>query len=312
MARDRRGEQGRTQVLRTFRALLSCVLLVAATALFTAETAHADQKGAKCKTRDQYGRCLVWVTVPAKLTKPDRPQYQRGPATVCRSGGKTIPCTKDGGFWLIKYECYAKRVKNPPPKSHPAWEGHKRGALYTCTYPGDPVDTGVVIWLPTAPNLPPPDPELLAQSAVAAMDLQAIKIGIVPEDKPGRVGLVGLPTWMWVADRGPSTWGPITRSASERGYSVSATARVERVVWAMGDGEVVVCRKPGIPYAARFGERSSPECGYRYTEQGRYTVQAASYWLVTWRGMGQSGEIRFQLTSQTRIAVGELQLIRTR
>ena len=144
------------------------------------------------------------------------------------------------------------------------------------------------------------------------MDLQAIKIGIVPEDKPGRIGLVGLPTWLWVADRGPSTWGPITRSASERGYTVSATARVERVVWAMGDGEVVVCRKPGVPYAARFGKRSSPECGYRYTEQGRYTVRAASYWVVSWRGMGQSGEIRFQLTANTRIAVGELQLIRTR
>src|SRR5687768_510469 len=115
MAGDRRGEQGRTQVLRTFRTLLSCVLLVAAAALFAAETAHADPKGAKCKTRDQYGRCLVWVTVPAKLTKPDRPQYQRGPATVCRSGGKTIPCSKDGGFWLNKYECYANRVKNPPP-----------------------------------------------------------------------------------------------------------------------------------------------------------------------------------------------------
>jgi hypothetical protein len=80
----------------------------------------------------------------------------------------------------------------------------------------------------------------------------------------------------------------------------------------MGDGEVVVCRTPGIPYAAKFGKQSSPECGYRYTEQGRYTVRAASYWVVVWRRMGQSGEIRFQLTSQTRIAVGELQLIRTR
>ena len=110
----------------------------------------------------------------------------------------------------------------------------------------------------------------------------------------------------------PRSCGSHQRSASERGYTVSATARVERVVWAMGDGEVVVCRKPGIPYEKRFGERSSPECGYRYREQGRHTVRAASYWVVTWRGMGQSGEIRCQLTADTRIAVGEFQLIRTR
>jgi hypothetical protein len=80
----------------------------------------------------------------------------------------------------------------------------------------------------------------------------------------------------------------------------------------MGDGQVVVCRKPGIPYAAKYGKKSSPECGHRYSKQGRHTVRAASYWVVTWRGMGESGTIRFHLTAETRIVMGEWQVIRTR
>ena len=199
-------------------------------------------------------------------------------------------------------------MHNPPPRSHAVWENHKDGALYVCTDPTDP--TGApVIWLPTAPNVPPPDPRLLAQSAILSMDLHAIRIGIVPEDKPDRVGVIGLPTWMWVADRGQSTWGPITRSASERGYSVSATAKVDRVVWSMGDGATVVCRKPGTAYADRFGKRSSPDCGHTYGRQGRYTVRATSYWVVDWAGMGQSGTIRFDLTEDTQIVMGEVQVL---
>ena len=64
-----------------------------------------------------------------------------------------------------------------------------------------------VVWLPTSPQLPPPDPRVLALRAVAAMDLQAIRIGIVPEDKPGRVGVIGLPTWMWAGRPGSAHVG---------------------------------------------------------------------------------------------------------
>ena len=52
---------------------------------------------------------------------------------------------------------------------------------------------------------------------------------------------------------GDHTWGPITRTASAGGYTVSATARVDRVVWTMGDGSTNVCRKRGTPYADTYG-----------------------------------------------------------
>ena len=61
------------------------------------------------------------------------------------------------------------------------------------------------------------------------MNLRPISIGIVPEDRPGSVGLVGMPVWLWAASPGPAqSWGPITRSASAGGVTVTATAKVQQ------------------------------------------------------------------------------------
>ncbi|WP_238154419.1 hypothetical protein [Ornithinimicrobium sufpigmenti] len=141
------------------------------------------------------------------------------------------------------------------------------------------------------------------------MDLQAIEIGIVPEQGPGRVGLIGLPTWMWVQDLDGSTWGPITRTASSGPWSVSATGQVDRIEWDMGDGTVVVCTTPGTPYEDRFEDLDSPDCGHRYQEQGYYPVTATSYWVITWAGMGQSGTIELDLVREGQIVMGEAQVL---
>jgi hypothetical protein len=116
---------------------------------------------------------------------------------------------------------------------------------------------------------------------------------------------------MWVQTPDARTWGPVTRSVSTGGFTVTATARVDRVVWSMGDGEQVVCRTPGTAYADRFADRSRPDCGYRYVEQGERQVEATSYWQVEWSGIGQSGVIGLELTAQTQIVVGELQVLVT-
>ena len=77
----------------------------------------------------------------------------------------------------------------------------------------------------------------------------------------------------------------------------------------MGDGSTVVCRKPGTPYADRFGKRSSPDCGHTFTRQGAYTVRATSYWVVTWAGIGQTGTIPLSFTQSTVITMGEAQVL---
>lgn len=141
------------------------------------------------------------------------------------------------------------------------------------------------------------------------MVLRAPEIGIVPEDEPGRVGIIGLPTYMWVADPGPSTWGPITRTAAAGPWSVTATASVERIDWDMGDGTVVTCTTVGTPYVDAYQEQPSPDCGHTYTEDGDYTVTATSYWVIEWTGLGQSGTINFDVSDSTGITMGEVQVI---
>ena len=145
-------------------------------------------------------------------------------------------------------QCYAKALSPQPPKSDPAWEGHTDGVVYECWRavlgPGGAISQW--FWAASPPGVgAPPDPQVLARRAIAVMNLRAVRIGMVPEPLPGRVGLVGLPVWMWAQAPDSTTWGPVTRTATAAGFTVTATAKVTKVVWAMGDGETVVCRSPG-------------------------------------------------------------------
>ncbi|MFC4627932.1 hypothetical protein ACFO6V_06800 [Promicromonospora alba] len=141
------------------------------------------------------------------------------------------------------------------------------------------------------------------------MQLRAIDIGIVPEEGPDRVGIVGMPQWMWVNEPRPKSFGPITRKATAGSASVTATAKVDKVVWDMGDGTTVTCVGAGTPYEDRFDTTESPDCGHRYTKQGEYEVTATSYWTVQWEGMGQSGTIPLDFEASANIVMGEAQVI---
>lgn len=213
---------------------------------------------------------------------------------------------------------YCGRVEPQPPRGSPLWEGHIDGGVYYCQ-PADGVFTVVAtFWAATPPaGAMPPDPAELAQQAVASMGLKAIDIGIVPEPGANRLGLVGMPTWMWVAQPSQSTWGPITRSASAGGITVTATAKVARVEWNMGDGNRVTCTRPGTAYQDHYGKQSSPDCGHRYTRTSlgkpgdAYQISAISYWTIPWSGGGESGTISLDFTSDTQIRVGEMQVVVT-
>nr|NLI51657.1 hypothetical protein [Propionibacterium sp.] len=120
-----------------------------------------------------------------------------------------------------------------------------------------------------------------------------------------------MPVWLWASDPDARSWGPVTRTASAGGETVTATAKVSRVRWLMGDGGVVVCTGPGTAYEDRFGKADSPTCGYTYPRQGTYTVRAESQWSVSWSGMGRSGTIPVMLTQTARVTIGELQVLTT-
>ena len=289
---------------------LACLLAVAALVTGT-PAAHAGAP-VTC-AHGQYWdgqRCKILVTVPGESSSTPTSRTVSNQMPTCAIGSVTTPCQDPHlGWWSAARHCYVKLSQPQPPKTAVTWAGHTDGAIYDCAPPRSVFGVTYSFWWGAAPA--GPNPAVLAQTAIATMSLRPITIGIVPKSAPGSVGLVGMPVWMWAASPGQQTWGPITRTVSVRGSTVTATARVDRVRWLMGDGGVVVCTGPGTVYQDRYGKTDSPTCGYTYQTQGTYTVRAESQWTVTWSGMGLSGRIPLALTDSTTITIGELQVITT-
>lgn len=260
-----------------------------------------------CKTivsKNDAGRVTLRLTCPGQPTEVGR---GRPAKRVCMDGLRQVACVTDQGRWYAPRGCYISRVRPQPPATDPAWLGHTTGALYYCRLSGRGVGTVLMIWIGSAD--PPPDPESLAREAVRQMQLRPVSIGVAPSDEPGSMGLVGMPVWLWAQNPGTRTMGPISESASERGFTVRATAKVERVSWSMGDGGVEVCSGAGTPYELRFGIAESPTCGYRFQTQGTFTVTARSDWVVDWSGIGEAGTFRLSLSEATQIVIGELNVL---
>ncbi|MCY0930967.1 ATP/GTP-binding protein [Streptomyces sp. H27-H1] len=157
------------------------------------------------------------------------------------------------------------------------------------------------------------DPAVVAQQAVDKMLLRPPQVGITP--KPGGKGVVGMPVYMWTAT-GPETYGPNTASASIGPVSVTATARVKKIVWNMGDGKSVTCTTAGTPYKAEYGKTPSPDCGHRYTAPsstagGKYHVTATSTWAIDWQvtSGAQAGQLTEVRTTSVDITVVEVQVL---
>ena len=264
------------------------------------------------------GVCSIVVTTPGTPATPGTPGTPvpagtpAGPQKcVSPYTGKEVPCQDGASWWSNALGCYISLTHPQPPKSDPLWAGHTDGAIYDC-YTAMPAGTTIYpLWSATSPAGPaaPPDPAQLAQQALGLMQLKAITVGIVPEVRPGSIGIIGMPTWMWAENPGPATVGPITKSASAGGFTVTATAHVNQIVWRMGDGSTVTCQGAGTPYANSDGRQPSPDCGHTYTRTGRYAVQATSYWVVDWSGIGQSGQIPTNFTQTATITMGEVQVI---
>lgn len=302
-------------LMRGIAVLASALALLAGTA---STPAHAEGAPVSCGPDSRWDgrKCAIVVKSPGQSAddpgSTDALRAGGAAPRTCSFGEVTMPCHDPAwGWWSDSKNCYVKLSVPQPALGAPVWDGHADGAIYDCSLPRRGMFGGLVLtfWSATAPA--GPDPAVLAQHAIASMNLRPISIGIVPEDRPGSVGLVGMPVWLWAASPDAQSWGPITRSASASGVTVTATAKVQRVRWQMGDGAVVVCAGPGTEYQDRFGKADSPTCGYTYRKQGTYTVRAESQWSVVWSGMGASGTIPVLLTGSTTITIGELQVITT-
>lgn len=286
-----------------------------------------------CQVTDpETGVCLIYVEVPGTPGDPgdggdDGPKDTGGGAACFWDGSDQgitkpppgpVPCSTEYGYWSNGYRCYISLLDPQPPAGDPNWQGHEPGdgAVYNCYQP----QTDLLIWI-WSQDPPPnsgagPTPGEVAQIAIQQMNLRAIDIGITPEPGEDSIGIVGMPVWMWAANPDEHTVGPTTESASAGGITVTATAKLHKITWDMGDGATVRCPTAGTPYKAAYGNSKSPDCGHVYEKSsskqagGKYTVAATSDWVITWEGAGQTGTIRLNgLTRTVAIAVGEAQVL---
>ena len=219
---------------------------------------------------------------------------------------KPIPCILNGAAWAPAWGCYAGASGQVPDAAHQGM------TAYQCKFnvAGGALASGLVpiYWLASAPAIV--DPAVLASQALAAMRLGPIRIGMVPDESPGSMGIVGVPVWLWVDAPDARTFGPATSSASAGGVTVTATARVSKVVWSMGDGKAVTCTSAGSVFRSGDGGKRSPDCGYTYTKQGTYTIRATSMWAITWSATtGVTGSMALSFTSTRVLVVGEIQVV---
>lgn len=239
-----------------------------------------------------------------------------GNATICRSGATEVPCSKNGGTWSGANGCYMKLADPQPAPTEPVWGGRTNGAIYQCSPTGEFVaGLGLLLWQENAPELPPPDPEVLARRAVASLHLKPIAMGSGPatlEHDPSSLGAVGMPTWLWADETAPNTTGPISASASERGFTVTVQARLENITWDLGDGSAPITCGLGQRFDPRSMDVSTPvACGRQsgYQKQGEYTISATSHWVINWSGIGESGVIEMDRETSGTVRIGEIQTV---
>jgi len=305
------GHAARPQVLTRPAVAVAALAVLAVSLTGTARADGPDITAGEC---DLISFC---TGVRVEQSAPGAPGDGKRPAG---GGGKRAKDAKGGGDFAVNRDCQVRPLQPQPPAGSSLWEGRDPGdgAIYVricpTTGPLGIGQTQETFWAADPPEEEEAavDPAVLAQQALDEMALRGPDI--LSPAPSGRYA-VGVPMWLQ-AGRSATTYGPNQASASAGGVTVTATARVTRIVWDMGDGSSVTCTGPGSPYRAEYGLRPSPDCGHRYTTTsasrpgGRFTVTATATWRVRWTATtGESGELTTTRRSQVAIGVGEAQAV---
>lgn len=179
------------------------------------------------------------------------------------------------------------------------------GPLY-CGMPGaDPDTCSNQPAIQDLPAIPPGIPASVA--AAVARDQVDITIPGLHTSPDGVSQVTGMRTWFWLDS---SQWRSTTVRAELPGVWAEVTARPVRSRWTPGDGgATVVCDGRGRPHPGTSG--ATTDCGHVYTTTGRYTLEVAVIYEVTWRS--STGETGVQdplvLTGDLPITVEQRQVV---
>ena len=254
----------------------------------------------RCAQRDRYsGACVFKIEGSGSGGQPGKPgRPGRGPINR-----PTTEPTDPGYTPCVGILCLPLDQQHPPdPCISYTTDGSCASYL-----PGLPTPTDD----PTGPGNTPA-PATLARIAVERMDLHAPDIGLWPhplEELPDGYNYVGWNNWMWIKNPNPNTWGPITKTVTQSGHSITATAAVTHLTWEMGNGDTKTCGK-GVEHPEHnTRNEKSPGCGYVYHQTGNYTITATAHWAIVWTGLGQQGTIEMDLTTQAHTKVVEVSAV---
>ena len=160
----------------------------------------------------------------------------------------------------------------------------------------------------------PRSPIEVRQEAMDQIKLTRPKIGASPclAAGAGCRGTVGVPVWLWVGD-GDGELPTDSASAEAGTFDISATAKVTKVKWSLGDGQSTLCAGTESKYDVDRDGWSTPECGFEHgwKKPGTYTLTATYVWQVAWTG-DETGSMTQDMSSTQQVTVGELQSVATK
>jgi hypothetical protein len=130
------------------------------------------------------------------------------------------------------------------------------------------------------------DPAQAAARALAALPLAPPAIGLDPPATTSQ--LVGLPTWLWVAN-----WGAGQATASLDGVTATVTATPTQVRWTSAGGDAITCAGPGAVYdSARPADAQHSDCTLLFQTAGPERLTATVTYAVTWTAStGDHGDL---------------------
>jgi len=141
-------------------------------------------------------------------------------------------------------------------------------------------------------------PQRAADRARKALPLDPPAIVLSP---PATVAqLVGVPTWLWLAD----PWQPLQASATLDGVTATVTARPTSVDWLLGDGTTVQCDGPGRPYDPSVApEAQQTTCSHTFQQRGQFVVTATVSYTTSWTATTGDGGVLDPVTRTAGVPV---------